>query len=371
MLKELLNFFRRMWAIAIKELRQLSRDKGTFALVVMIPLIELVLFGYAINTDVRHLRAAVADQSQSAYSRQVIAEVGATQVVDFVATVSTAEQLEALLRSGEVSVALFIPEDAQRRSQQPGRKVAQLLVDGSDPVIAGAVAALRAMPVVQRGSSTMASGAEAFELRIQYNPEKRSAINVVPGLIGVILTMTMVLFTAIAIVREKEQGTLELLIATPLSTMELMVGKVIPYIGIGLIQAALILWMGYWIFSVPINGSLLDIFLASLLFIAASLTLGLVISTLAQNQLQAMQMTIFIFMPSILLSGFMFPFDGMPVLAQNIAEALPLTHFLRIIRGIILRGAELGEMMPEIYTLAIFTVVTLGLAGLRFNKRLD
>lgn len=364
-------FLRRMWAVSLKELKQLSRDRGTVAMIVVIPIIELLLFGYAINTDVRHLSAAYVDQSQSSFSRQLIEDLRATQVVDFVTTVATVEALEELIRRGEISVGLFIPEDANRRHLQPGRKVAQLLVDGSDPVVVSAIVPLQAMPVGLRSFNQAHSSRNSFELRIQYNPEKRSAVNIVPGLVGVILTMTMVLFTAIAIVREKEQGTMELLISTPLSVMALMVGKVLPYIGIGLIQASLILGLGYWVFSVPVNGSLLDIYLATLLFIAASLTLGLVISTLAKTQLQAMQMTIFVFMPSVLLTGFMFPFAGMPVAAQWLAQILPLTHFLRIIRGVVLRGASLGDMLPEVLVLLGFTAITLVIAVLRFNKRLD
>ena len=196
-------------------------------------------------------------------------------------------------------------------------------------------------------------------------------MNIVPGLIGVILTLTMVLFTAIAIVREKENGNMELLIATPLSVMELLIGKVLPYIAIGLVQASLILGLGYWVFTVPINGSLLDVYLVTLIFIAPSLTLGLLISTFATTQLQAMQMSIFVFMPSILLSGFMFPFAGMPVAAQWIAQILPLTHYLQLIRGVVLRGASLGELLPQVMVLLAITAITLSIAALRFNKRLD
>lgn len=366
-----MKFFRRLLAISIKELLQLGRDRTSIGMLIMIPMIQLILFGYAINTDVRHLRAAVADQSQSAYSRQVIAALQATQVMDFVDSATTAEELELMIRRGHVSVGLFIPEDAYRRSVQGNRKIAQLLVDGSDPVIAGAVAQLRNMPLAPERYTPDQFDLGKLQLRIYYNPEKRSAVNVVPGLIGVILTFTMVLFTAIAIVREKEQGTYEMLIATPLSSLQLMLGKVLPYVGIGLLQAMLILLMGYWVFHVPVNGALWDVFFASLVFIAASLTLGLVISTVAGTQLQAMQMTIFVFMPSILLSGFMFPFDGMPRLAQWIAEILPLTHFLRIIRGVVLRGAHLGELMTEMYVLGGFFLVTLSFAVLRFKKRLD
>jgi ABC-2 type transport system permease protein len=364
-------FLKRMWAISNKELRQLSRDRTSFAMIVMIPVMQLLLFGYAINTDVRHLPAGVVDQSQTAFSRQLIAEIGATQIVTFVASVATPEELEGLIRKGEVSVGLIIPDDIQRRMQQRDRNLAQLLVDGSDPVIAAVVAKLRGMQIGLRRYEQAGSRADSFAIHILYNPERRSAVNIVPGLIGVILTLTMVLFTSIAIVREKEQGTLEFLISTPLSTLELMMGKVIPYIGIGLLQASIILGLGYWVFHIPVNGALLDIILACLLFIAASLTLGLVISTMANTQLQAMQMTIFVFMPSLLLSGFMFPFDGMPVVAQWMAEVLPLTHFLRIIRGLILRGAHLSEVALEMYMLVLFTLATLSLAVFRFKKRLD
>jgi ABC-2 type transport system permease protein len=364
-------FMRRMAAISKKELRQLSRDRGTFAMVVMIPIIQLLLFGYAINTDVRHIHAAVVDQSQSVFSRQIIAQIQASQVLDFVISVSSPQEMDALIRDGQVSVGLFIPRDAQRRLGQVQKRVAQITVDGSDPVIAGAIAQLRHMPLSLPEHQTAHSAGQLLATRILYNPEKRSAVNVVPGLIGVILTLTMILFTAIAIVREKEHGTLELLISTPISTLELMLGKVLPYIAIGLIQAGLILALGYWIFQVPVNGTLIDVLLAVLLFIAASLTLGLVISTIAKTQMQAMQMTIFIFMPSMLLTGFMFPYDGMPLPAQWIAQTLPLTHFLRIIRGIVLRGAELSNMMSEVYFLLIFTAISLSIAVLRFNKRLD
>jgi len=208
-------------------------------------------------------------------------------------------------------------------------------------------------------------------VRNYYDPERRSAVFVVPGLIGVILTMTMVLFTAVAIVRERERGNLEMLITTPVKSAELMLGKILPYVLIGIIQVTLIMGLGLIIFHVPVNGTVLDVYLASLLFIAANLSLGLLISTAVQNQFQAMQMTFFFFMPSILLSGFMFPFDGMPRPAQLFAELLPLTHFVRLIRGIMLRGAGLFELIPEMRALLIFMVVTLTLATLRFRKRLD
>ena len=204
-----------------------------------------------------------------------------------------------------------------------------------------------------------------------YNPERRSPINIVPGLIGVILTMTMVMFTGVAIVRERERGNMELLIATPVSRAELMIGKVLPYALIGLVQTTLVLALGMWLFDVPIRGSALDVYVAAVLLILASLTLGLLISTLAQSQFQAMQMTFFVFLPSILLSGFMFPFAGMPQVVQWLAEVLPLTHFLRLIRGVMLRGARLLELWPDVLALLVFTVVMMTLAIMRFRKRLD
>jgi ABC-2 type transport system permease protein len=366
-----LSGWSRIGAIASKEVRQLSRDRITFGMVVMIPLIQLLLFGYAINTDVRHISAAWVDHSNSSLSRRIVADVQASQVLLFRRQVATVQELEALIRRGEVSVGLYIPVDAERRMQQSDRGIAQLLVDGSDPVMVGAVAALRAMPVHLRQYPKPRAGRDNFELRLYYNPERRSAVNIVPGLVGVILTMTMVLFTAIAIVRERERGNLELLITTPVKTIELMLGKIIPYIFIGLVQASLILALGYWVFRVPVSGSLFQFYLAVLLFIAANLGLGLVISTLARSQLQAMQMFVFVLLPSILLSGFMFPFDGMPRLAQGIAQVLPLTHFVKLARGIILRGATLWEMPVPLGALAVFFLTTLGLAVLRFRKRLD
>ena len=211
----------------------------------------------------------------------------------------------------------------------------------------------------------------SYEMRNYYNPERRSAVFIIPGLLGVILTMTMVLFTAVAIVRERERGNLELLINTPVRTPELMIGKIVPYVLIGLIQATLILGLSVGLFHVPIRGDLIDIYLAALIFISANLTMGLFISTLAKTQMQAMQMNFFFFLPSILMSGFMFPFDGMPYVVQHIAEILPLTHFVRLSRGILLRGAELTELLPEVRALAIFMLVTLTIAMLRFRKRLD
>lgn len=362
----------RIRAIAAKELRQLRRDRLTLGMVVGIPILQLLLFGYAINTDVRHLRAAVADQAGSQASRWLAADAEASQVVDIVTRVDTPEELESLLRRGEVGVGILLPYDFDRRLRDPRRPAGQLLVDAADPTLLQATQPLAGIPPP---TGVAAAGAETAEmttlaLRPFYNPERRSAVQIVPGLIGVILTMTMTLFTAVAITRERERGNLELLITTPIRTPELMVGKILPYVGIGLIQATLILSVGWLLFRVPVRGSLLDLGAVCLAFICAALTLGLLISTLAQTQFQAFQLTFFSFLPQILLSGFMFPFDGMPRPAQWLAQIFPLTHMLRLVRGILLRGAGIGELWPSLWPLGVFFLVTATLAITRFHKRL-
>ncbi|MEJ2273644.1 MAG: ABC transporter permease [Woeseiaceae bacterium] len=361
----------RLGAIIKKEVRQLRRDRLTAGMVFGLPIIQILLFGYAINTDVRHLRAAVADEAGTHLSREFIADIGATQVVDIVQSVATPALLEDLLRRGEISIGIAVPQDFDRRVVDQSRAAAQLLVDGSDPTILGVANRLQTMPLgfVSGGQAGLRTA--QLETRAYYNPERRTPVNIVPGLMGVILMMTMMLFTAVAIVRERERGNLELLINTPVSSAELMIGKVTPYIVIGLFQLALILAVGRLLFDVPVRGSIVDLYVAGAAFIAAKLALGLLISTAVQTQFQAMQMTVFILMPSILLSGFMFPFDGMPVAAQYIGEALPTTHFIRLTRGIMLRDAALLELAPDFYFLLGFTLVAMSAAALRFNKRLD
>ncbi len=354
-------------AVVRKEFRQLRRDRLTFGMIVGIPVIQLLLFGYAINFDVRHLPAGVADLSSTSASRQMVMDLGMSQVIDLVQSAGSAAELEDLLRRGEITVGVFIPPDFEQRRDQRQRAAVQILADGSDPVVQSAVALLgqpaRTSPYEDRPP--------LVEIRNYYNPERRSPVNTVPGLIGIILTLTMTLFTAVAIVREKERGNLELLITTPIRTHELMLAKILPYVLIGLIQVSLVLFLGRWLFELPIRGSLADVYAVCLAFVVANLALGLMISTIASNQFQAMQMTFFILLPSILLSGFMFPFAGMPVLAQWIAEFLPMTHFMRLIRGVVLRGATVGEMIGELAVLGIFIVVAMSFATLRFRKRLD
>ncbi|GAB1596101.1 ABC transporter permease [Lysobacter claricitrinus] len=360
---------RRLFAIVLKELRQLRRDRITLAMIAGIPILQLVLFGYAINLNLRGLATGVCDQAGTSNSRLVVMDMVATGVVAPTRVVSTPDQLMTLLRRGEIDVGIVVPTDFERRRSEH-REAVQVLVDGSDTAVQAAAAQLAQMPLddTQRSAlpREMPIGVVAF-----YNPERRSAVNIVPGLVGVILTMTMVLFTGVAIVRERERGNMELLIATPLSRSELMVGKVLPYAAIGLVQTTFVLALGVWLFKVPVRGSVLDVYLAATLLILANLALGLLISTRARSQFQAMQMTFFVFLPSILLSGFMFPFSGMPRVAQWLAEVLPLTHFIRIIRGVMLRGATLFELWPDALALVAFTAVLLSVAILRFNKQLE
>lgn len=359
----------RILAVVRKEVRQLRRDRLTFGMIVGIPVIQLLMFGYAINMDVRNLDAAVADLSSTSASRQMVMDMAETQIIRVIRQVDSAEELEHLLRKGEISVGIFIPADFDRRLQQADQSAMQLLVDGSDTVVQSAAAQLA--KVAQSRVSPYNDRPPTMELRTYYNPERRSPVNTVPGLIGVILTMTMIMFTAVAIVRERERGNLEMLITTPVKTSELMLAKITPYVFIGLLQVTLVLWLGRFLFQVPMAGSLLDTYIICLLFIIANLALGLVISTLVSTQFQAMQLSFFVLLPSILLSGFMFPFAGMPRPAQIIAEALPLTHFIRLIRGVMLRGASLLELLGELYVLGGFIVVLMTLAILRFSKRLD
>jgi len=362
---------RRLFAIVVKELRQLRRDKLTFAMIVGIPTMQLLLFGYAINMDIRHLPAAVLDQARTAQSRQIVAQLGQTQVLDFEYRLRTPQDIDALLREGKISAALVIPPDFERRLVEKDRPPLQIVVDGSDQTVQQAVRQLAALPLsalLDPAASVPSSNVEIVNF---YNPGRRAPVNTVPGLIGVILTMTMVLFTAMALVRERERGNLEFLIATPVSPAELTVGKVLPFVGIGLLQVSLVLLLGVVIFHVPINGSLADVYAASLVFIVASLALGVFLSTLAKSQFQAMQLAFFTFLPQILLSGFMFPYAGMPWPAQWLAEIFPMTHFMRLIRGILLRAATLADLWPELAALGAFIVIVLGVAIARTRKRLD
>jgi ABC-2 type transport system permease protein len=364
-----MNAFRqsvqRIGAIVFKELRQLTRDRPTFGMVVMVPLIQLLLFGFAINTNVRDLPVGVVDLSHTQTARALVSDLAATQVVSFSATYQTPIQAEDAIRRGHVHAVLVIPADFGQRLQD------EWLIDGSDTMVGNALLALQQMPFASGFEAQPIARKNTFEIALFFNPERRSAVNIVPGLVAIVLTMTMVMFTSAALVRERERGNLELLITTPVRSSEIMIGKIVPYIFVGLIQVAIILGLGHLIFDVPINGRLDQLVLGVFAFISASLTLGLLVSTVAKTQLQAMQLTVFLLIPSILLSGFMFPYEGMPVAAQWIAEALPATHFIRMVRAIVLRGATLGDLQPDFWWLIGFTVLGVIAAASRFKKRLD
>jgi ABC-2 type transport system permease protein len=368
-----MSSFSRLGAISAKEFKQLSRDRVTFGMIVMIPLMQLLLFGFAITTVVRNIPIAVVDNSGSAVARAITEQVRVTQVVDITHYFATAVEAEHAIVAGTVRAALIFPENLAQRAAG-GEPVGQWLVDGSDTMVSAALLGLRSMPLhleagVPAGAYQAAS--PSFEVALFFNPERRSEVNIVPGLTAIILTMTLTLFTAVSLVREREHGNLELLITTPIRPLELMVGKLVPYIFVGIIQITIILGLGQLVFNVPFQGKLLNLAAVTLPFIAANLSLGLLFSTLATTQMQAMQLTFFFMLPSILLSGFMFPYDAMPQAAQYIAEVLPATHFMRLIRGVFLRGAHAGQLLPDILWLLGFTAVMLAIATKRFRKSLD
>jgi ABC-2 type transport system permease protein len=373
-------------AVLTKELIQLRRDRATLGMIIMIPLIQLILFGYAINTNVRHIPVALVDQSNSGLSRALAQTVAATGVVRFAEHHSSLQAGQQAITQGRVRGLMIIPADVAQRlarsasvglatpdatDKTTGRAVAQWVVDGSDTIIAAAIKGLQSMPLGELLRQPVNRRTPTFEVALFFNPEQRTVINIVPGLVGVILTMTMIMFTSAAIVREQERGNMEMLINTPVRPIELMLGKIIPYVFIGIIQAGIILGLGHVLFDVPLGGSLLALCSATVLFIGASLSLGLVLSTIAQSQLQAMQLTLFILLPSILLSGFMFPYEGMPQMAQYLSEVLPATHFMRAIRAILLRDATLADIQADSWWLLGFMALGILVASLRFRKRLD
>jgi ABC-2 type transport system permease protein len=357
----------RLLAIVVKELRQLRRDRLTFGMILGIPTLQLLLFGFAINLDIRHLNTAIVDQAQNHTSREIIASMQATGLLELKDVVDTPEQLQVLIRQGRINLGIVIPADVDKRLAMRDRPAVQVMVDGSEQTVQAAARQIAEAPLLPG----MAKPYQGVEVVNFYNPERRAPVNTVPGLIGVILTMTLVMFTGMALVRERERGNLEMLIATPVSPWELTLGKVLPFVGIGLIQVTVVLLLGKLVFSVPVRGHLIEVYAAALLFIIANLSLGILISTLAKSQFQAMQLAFFVFLPQILLSGFMFPYAGMPREAQWIAEALPMTHFIRLIRAIMLRGAGLSDLPMDMFALALIGAVLLILSTLRISKRLD
>ncbi|MFM0756878.1 ABC transporter permease [Paraburkholderia strydomiana] len=367
----------RWWSVVLKEFLQLRRDRVTFAMIVGVPIVQLALFGFAINTDPKHLPTAVIVHDQSEFSRSFVAAMTNSAYFDIVETLPDEEAGRRALARGRVQFVLNIPVDFSRRLVRGEHPSLLLEADATDPTATQtAVAALPHLvqPVADKDITGplahLNGGQRAFGVQVHnlYNPEGITQYNVVPGLMGVILTMTLVMMTGLAVTRERERGTMENLLATPVLPIEVMTGKIVPYVAIGLIQASIILFAARFVFHVPFVGSLVAIYLAALLFIAANLTVGITLSSLAQNQLQAMQLTVFYFLPNILLSGFMFPFAGMPQWAQFIGNLLPLTYFNRLIRGILLKGVGWADLWPSVWPMALFTAIVMAIA-LRFYRR--
>ena len=370
------GFWGRAVAMLVKEFIQLRRDRMSFGMIIMIPLVQLTLFGYAINTTPRDLPTGVLVQESSDLSRTVLKALENTRYFKITERVRTTQEFDDLLQSGRVLFAIEIPVNFERAVRRGDRPALLVAADATDPIAAGsALGALN--QVVQTALANERAlpeqGSPLFDIRVhaRYNPGAVSALNIVPGLVGTILTMTMLIFTALSVTREIERGTMESLLAMPISPLEVMIGKIVPYVMVGFVQASLIIGIGILLFGVPLLGNLFLLAALSTLFITANLAIGYTFSTIAQNQLQAMQMSLMFFLPNILLSGFMFPFAGMPGWAQWIGEALPLTHYLRIVRAIMLKGAELHNLTSATIALAGLMLLAMFIAVRRFRRTLD
>jgi ABC-2 type transport system permease protein len=370
------GFWRRCYAMVVKEFIQLRRDRVSFAMIVMIPVMQLLLFGYAINTTPRHLPTAVLLQEDTDLGRSILKALENTAYFQFVREAHDVAEFDNLLLSGKVLFGVEIPrgfERAVRRGDHPALLVA---ADATDPVAASSALSALSMITQTALEHDLFAGdppSLPFEIRAhaRYNPAASSRLNIVPGLVGTILTMTMLIFTALSVTREIERGTMESLLSMPIKPVEVMFGKIIPYVLVGFVQATLILGIGVLLFGVPVFGSLTLLAILSTLFITTNLSIGYTFSTLAQNQLQAMQLSIMFFLPSILLSGFMFPFLGMPVWAQYVGECLPLTHYLRIVRAIMLKGSTLQNIQYDAFALIALTLFAMTIAVTRFRRTLD
>lgn len=369
----------RCYAILIKEFIQMKRDRLTFAMIIGIPLIQLILFGFAINSDPKHLPTAVISADESYFTRTFTVALQNSSYFNLVPNIKTEKEADNSLARGRIQFAIFIPPRFAENLIRGNKPQLLIEADASDPTATGyalttAQELLQTLTAQLHGSlNQLKPSDQPVNLIIQakYNPERKTQYNIVPGLLGVVLTMTMVLITSLAITRERERGTMESLLAMPVQPLEVMLGKLIPYIFVGYIQVILILIAAKYLFEVPMEGSILLLFLSCLPFIAANLGVGLTFSTLAQNQLQAMQMSFFFFLPSILLSGFMFPFRGMPEWAQYLGNALPLTHFIYIVRGILLKGNSVSLIFPEIEAIVLFFLIVLVLGLKRYRQTLD
>lgn len=362
-----------LWAMIWKEFVQLKRDRFTLAMMIGIPTVQIALFGYAIQTEVRHLPTVVVDQSHSQQSRMLVTALENTGNFDVAAETTDWELMSRMIATGRAKAALVIPPDFAKDLKRRRQATAQVIVDAADPLSASAALSaggqLGQIQAQQSGSAPRV----AVDVRVRpwYNPALRSAVYIVPGIIGVILSMTMVIIASIAVVRERERGTLEQLIVTPISKTSLMLGKIIPFLLIGYVQITVILLVGRLLFRVPVAGSVGQLYLIALPFIIASLGVGLIVSAAVKSQAQAMQLGFFYLLPNILLSGFMFPREAMPAPAQWIGAVLPLTYFLRVMRGILLKGAGLDGLWRESLTLVGFSVVLVAAAVRRFHKTIE
>lgn len=374
------GFLKRTWAMIVKEFVQMRRDRMTFATMIVIPVLQLTLFGFAINTDPKELPTAVLLRDDGPLTRAVLTAMRNSDYFKFTRQVRSPAELDAMLRSGEALFAVEVPASFERDIRRGDRPSLLIIADATDPVATGtAISALQgltdsALRRELRGPDDKVAARPApFDVVLQqrYNPERETRFNIVPGLLGIVLTMTMMMFTALAVTREIERGTMESLLAMPIKPVEIMIGKIAPFVLVGFVQMSIIIAAAYFVFGVPIMGSLGLLIILTTLFAAANLAVGYTFSTIAQNQLQAVQLTFFFFLPNILLSGFMFPFKGMPQWAQWIGEVLPLTHFLRIVRGIMLKGNGFADMEVDVLALVIFLAAAMGLALLRFRRTLD
>ena len=370
----------RWWSMVLKEFLQLRRDRLTFGMIIGIPIAQLVLFGFAINNDPRYLPTAVISADHSEFTRSFVAAMESSEYFDIVGTLPDEEAGRGALAGGKVQFVVNIPAGFTERLLRGERPALLIEADATDPAATGmalAAAGQLARTVVAKDMtgalSFLAGGQDPFEVRVHrlYNPEGITRYNIIPGLIGVILCMTMVLMTGLAITRERERGTMENILAMPVSPFEVMTGKLIPYIAIGLIQITIILVAARFLFRVPCAGSIGMVYGAALLFVLANLVVGIALSSLARNQLQAMQMTLFYFLPNIILSGFMFPFQGMPKWAQVVGNVLPLTYFNRLIRGIFLKGNLFPDLWPNIWPLMVFTLAVMAIALAFYRRTLD
>jgi len=370
------GFWRRSYAMLVKEFIQLRRDRVSFAMIVMIPVMQLLLFGYAINTTPRHLPTAVLIQEDSDLARSVLKALENTSYFRFTREVHSVAEFDDLLQSGKVLFGVEIPRGFERAVRRGDRPALLVAADATDPVAAGSALGSLGMVVQTALAHDLHIGDPprlpfAIRAHARYNPAAESRLNIVPGLVGTILTMTMLIFTALSVTREIERGTMESLLSMPIRPVEVMFGKIIPYVIVGFVQASLIVSIGVLLFGVPILGSVVLLAGLTTLFITTNLSIGYTFSTIVQNQLQAMQMSMMFFLPSILLSGFMFPFAGMPVWAQYLGEALPLTHYIRIVRAIMLKGAAPSNLQYDTIALIALMLVAMTIAVTRFRRTLD